>query len=96
MGVAVAAGAFALLDPIVAAAVAIAVLTAVGVGATARNWDAHETFEEREHARARRRQKKWERGADARARDRARWEVAKARQARRTGRTASGADDTGG
>ncbi|CCG04465.1 hypothetical protein [Blastococcus saxobsidens] len=95
VGVAVAAGAFAVLDPIVASAVAIAVLTAVGVGAAARNWDAHETFEDREHARARRRQEKWERGADARARDRVRWEAAKARQARRSGSTASGADGAG-
>ena len=47
----------------------------------ARDWDSHSTYEERELARARRRAEKWERGADARARDRASWEAHQARQA---------------
>lgn len=82
-GAAVAVGAFVLLDPIAAAAVAILVVTAVVMGVVSRDWESHESFEEREHARARRRQEKWERNAGARARDRARWEAAKARQARK-------------
>ena len=97
-GAAVAVGAFVLLDPIAAAAVAILALTAVVMGVAAHDWDAHQSFEEREQARARRRREKWERNAGARARDRARWEAAKARQARKAGRagsTASGADGAG-
>jgi hypothetical protein len=96
VGVAAAAGSFAVFDPILATAVAITLLTALGIAVVAADWEAHETFEERERARARRRQEKWERGADARARDRARWEAAKARQARRQGGTAPGSDGAGG
>ena len=75
--------AFRYLDPIVAAFVAIVVLTLVVVAFVARDWDSHSTYEEREHARARRRQEKWERSAAARARDRARWEAHQARQAKK-------------
>ncbi|MGY1723532.1 hypothetical protein [Blastococcus sp. SYSU DS0533] len=83
VALAVAVGAFALLDPILAAAVAIGALTLLALGAAAQGWESHATFEERELARARRRKEKWERNADARARDRARWEAHQARKATR-------------
>jgi hypothetical protein len=73
--------AFVYLDPIVAAFVAIMLVTVAGLAFLARDWDRHTTFEERELARARRRATKWERGKDARERDRAKWEAHKARQA---------------
>jgi hypothetical protein len=81
-GVAVLASvtAFLVLDPIIAAFVAIMLATAVVIAFLARDWDRHSTFEERELERARRRQEKWERGAAARERDRARWEAHRARQ----------------
>ncbi|WP_347057443.1 hypothetical protein ABC795_12120 [Blastococcus sp. HT6-30] len=94
VGTAVAVGAFLLLDPIVAAAVAITAVTAVGVVAAASNWDSHATFEERELARARRRKEKWERNAGARAKDRARWEAHQARKARKAA-GATGTDRSG-
>jgi len=75
--------AFVFLDPIVAAFVAILLITSVVMAFVARDWDRHSTFEERELARARRRKEKWERGADARARDRAKWEAHQARKAQR-------------
>jgi len=50
----------------------------------ARDWDQHSTYEERELARSRKRAQKWERNADARARDRARWEAHQARRSRTT------------
>jgi hypothetical protein len=78
--------AFRVLDPIVAAFLVILGATALVIAAVARDWDRHSTFEERELARARRRAEKWERGAAARARDRARWEAHQARQAKRTDR----------
>ena len=96
VGLVVAVGAFLLLDLIAATAVAATSVTLAAVAVAARDWDSHETFEEREEARARRRTEKWEQGAEARARDRARWEAAKARQAGRTGRTGSGAPDAEG
>jgi hypothetical protein len=65
----------------IAAFLAIAGLTLLVVAFLARDWDRHSTFEERELARARKRKEKWERGKDARARDRARWEAHQARQA---------------
>lgn len=77
--------AFVLIDPILAAALAILGVTLLGIGAMARDWDQHSTFEDREMARARKRKEKWERNADARARDRARWEAHQARQAKKTG-----------
>jgi hypothetical protein len=72
--------AFVLLDPIIAAFVAIMLATVAVIGALARDWDRHATFEERELERARRRKAKWERGAAARERDRVRWEAHRARQ----------------
>jgi hypothetical protein len=88
LGVAVwAAGsvlAFLNLDPIIAAFVVILGATAVVIAAAARDWDRHSTFEERELARARKRAEKWERGKDARDRDRARWEAHQARQAKKS------------
>ncbi len=51
--------------------------------AMASDWDSHPDFEEREMARARRRREKWERNADVRARDRARWDAHQARKAAR-------------
>ena len=73
--------AFLLLDPIVAAFVVIVLATAAVMAFLARDWDRHSTFDEREAARARKRAEKWERGKDARARDRARWEAHRARKA---------------
>lgn len=75
--------AFVLIDAILAAFLAITGVTMLGIGAMARDWDRHPTFEDREMARARKRKEKWERTADARARDRARWEAHQARQAKK-------------
>lgn len=72
--------AFLYLDPIVAAFVAIVLLTVALIAFLARDWDRHSSFEERELQRARRRAEKWERGREARERDRARWEAHRARQ----------------
>ena len=74
--------AFAWLDPILATFASIVGLTLVGVAFLASNWVRSTSFEERELERARRRQAKWEAGADARERDRLRWEAHKARQDR--------------
>ena len=85
-GAAVAVGsvlAFVLLDPVLAAFVLILLVTGLGVAVLARDWDRHSTYEERELARARKRAEKWERGTEARARDRAKWEAHQARQAGR-------------
>ena len=79
--------AFVLLDPILAAFVTILLATVVVMAVLARDWDRHSTFEEREAARVRRRKEKWDRGADARARDRAKWEAHQARQAARSAGT---------
>ena len=76
--------AFLGLDPIIAAFFVILGATALVAAAFARDWDHHSTFEERELARARRRAEKWERGKDARDRDRARWEAHQARQAKKS------------
>jgi hypothetical protein len=75
-----AVAAFVYLDPILAAFVAIMLVTGVALAFLARDWDRHSTFEERELERARRRAAKWERGKEARERDRARWERHRARQ----------------
>ncbi len=76
------------LDPVVAAFVAIMLVTVVVLGVLAGDWDRHSTFEERELERARRRKEKWERGAAARERDRVRWAAHQARQeARNASRT---------
>jgi uncharacterized membrane protein len=83
IGVAAVAGsvaAFVLLDPILAAFVAILLVTVAVIAGLASDWDRHSTFEERELERARRRKEKWERGATARERDRVKWEAHRARQ----------------
>jgi hypothetical protein len=84
--VVVAGLAFALLNAILAAFIAILGLTVVVVLAMAADWDDHPTFEQRELARARKRSVKkaavWERTKDSRARDRERWEAHQARKAR--------------
>jgi hypothetical protein len=75
--------AFIFLDPVIASFVAILGLTGVVVTFLSSDWVRASTFEEREAARARRRQEKWDAGEKARERDRARWE---AHQARKAGR----------
>ncbi|MGY1712750.1 hypothetical protein ACI8AC_24880 [Geodermatophilus sp. SYSU D00758] len=75
--------AFLLLDPILAAFLAIIGLCLWVVAFLARDWDRHSSFEERELHRARRRAAQRERTRGARDRDRARWE---AHQRRRSGR----------
>ncbi|WP_097185952.1 hypothetical protein [Blastococcus haudaquaticus] len=72
--------AFLLLDPVVAAFVAIVLATVAVLAVVAGDWDRHSTYEERELERARRRKEKWERGAAARERDRVKWEAHRARQ----------------
>jgi hypothetical protein len=72
--------AFLVRQPILGALLAIVGLTLITLGAMARDWDRHPTYEDRELARAQRRKEKWERGGTARARDRARWEAHQARQ----------------
>ena len=77
--------AFLVLDPVIAAFVVIVLATVVVIAVLASDWDQHSTFEERELQRARRRKEKWERGAAARERDRAKWAAHQARQeARKT------------
>ena len=73
---------FLVVDPILGTFVGILGITLLGIGALSRIWDQHPSFEQRELARSRKRQAKWERNAGARARDRARWEAHQARQAR--------------
>ena len=73
---------FRLLDPILAAFVAILVVTGAVIAYVARDWDQHSTYEQREAARAAKRAVKWERNQAARDRDRAKWEAHQARQAR--------------
>lgn len=75
--------AFAVLDPVLAAFACIVGLTAVVAAFLASGWVRSTSYEEREAERARRRKAKWEAGAAARERDRARWE---AHQARKAGR----------
>ena len=75
--------AFAVLDPVIAAFVCILGLTAVVVTFLSSDWVRSTSFEEREAERVRRRKEKWDAGAEARERDRARWE---AHQARKAGR----------
>jgi hypothetical protein len=73
--------AFLTLSPVLASAVLIGSLTLVAVLGLGADWEQHPSFEERELARSRRRREKWERTADARAKDRARWEAHQAKQA---------------
>lgn len=68
-------------DAIVATGLVIAALTVLGLGALAADWERHPSFEERELARARKRRERWEATADARARDRARFEAYQAKKA---------------
>jgi hypothetical protein len=77
----VSAGAFVALDAIVAAFVCILGLTAVVMAFFSSDWVRSTTFEEREAERVRRRKAKWDAGAAARERDRARWEAHQARKA---------------
>ena len=79
-------GAVFLIDVILGAFVGILGLTMVVMGALARDWDRHPSYEEREDARARRRKERWERGSAARDRDRARWEAYQARQEKKSWR----------
>jgi hypothetical protein len=72
--VVVTALAFAFMNWILALFVAIMGLTLLVVGALARDWEDHSTFEEREAVRARKRKEKWDRDAAKRAKDRALWE----------------------
>ena len=67
--------AFLNLGLVLAAAVAIGSLTLVAVAALSADWEKHPSFEERERVRSLRRKEKWERSADARAKDRARFEA---------------------
>jgi hypothetical protein len=76
--------AFTLLDSILATFVCILGLTIVAMAFFSTDWVRSTTFEEREAERVRRRKAKWDAGAAARERDRARWE---SHQARRTGRS---------
>lgn len=78
--VVVAALAFWILYWVLALFVAILGFTVLVVGAVARDWDNHSTFEERELVRARKRKEKWERNTGAREKDRARWEAYQAKK----------------
>lgn len=78
--------AFLVLDPILAAFLAIVGLCLWGVAVLATGWDQHPSFEQRELVRARRRAERRERTKDARARDRARWEAHQQRKAARDAR----------
>ena len=85
MAVALSAEAFVVLDTVIAVAVAVVLLTVLGMALAARGWDEHSTFEEREQERALRRKEKWEQNAGARERDRRRWEAHQAQQAQQAG-----------
>ena len=78
--------AFLTLSPVLAAAVAIGSLTVVAVAALSADWEKHPSFEEREKARSQRRREKWERSADARAKDRARYEAYQEGRAKKAAR----------
>lgn len=81
--VVVSALAFLVLYWVVALAIAIMGLVALVVGVMSSDWDQHSTFEQREAARARKRKAKYERGAAARAKDRARWDAHQAKKGAR-------------
>jgi hypothetical protein len=81
----VTAAVFLLMNWILALFIAIVGLTLVVIAAVSSDWEQHPTFEQRELVRARRRKAKFERNADARARDRALWEAHQAKQARKSG-----------
>jgi hypothetical protein len=73
--------AFWLLYWVVAVGIAIMGAIAVAVAVLSADWDQHSTFEQREAERARRRKARYERNAGKRAKDRARYEAALAREA---------------
>lgn len=75
-----------LVDPILGSAVLLFGGVLVAVGHLASHWGESTTFEEREMARARRRKAKYEADAGKRAKDRERWEAAKARKSAREAR----------
>ena len=79
--------AFLTLSPVLAAAVAIGSLTLVAVAALSADWEKHPSFDEREKARLQRRREKWERTADARAKDRARYEAYQEGRAKKQSRS---------
>jgi len=83
-GLAGAVAAFLLLDPILAAFLAVVGLCLWGVAVLSSDWERHSTFEQRELARARRRAEHRERTKGARERDRARWEAHQQRKAARS------------
>ena len=79
--------AFVLLDVVLAAALVALAATVAAMVVAASGWESHPTFEQRELERARRRRFVWDRNADARAKDRARWEAYQARQAQKASQT---------
>jgi hypothetical protein len=79
----VTAAVFLLMNWILALFIAIVGLTLVVIAAVSSDWEQHPTFEQRELARAQKRKARFERNADARARDRALWEAHQAKQARK-------------
>jgi hypothetical protein len=86
--VVVSALAFWLLYWVVAVGLTIIVGIGVLVSLLSLDWDAHSTYEQREAERARRRQERYDRTAGKRAKDRARYEAAKAAEERRQARKA--------
>jgi hypothetical protein len=80
---------FRYANTIIAAFIVIVAATVLGMAVVARDWDQHPTYEDREAARARKRKEKWARGQGARAKDRARWEAHRARQAQQADKPAS-------
>jgi fatty acid desaturase len=80
--------AFWLLYWVVAVGIAIIGFIALLVTLLSLDWDAHSTYEQREAERARRRQERYDRTAGKRAKDRARYEAAKAAEERRQARKA--------
>jgi hypothetical protein len=83
--VAVSALAFLAFYWVVALAITIMGLVALVVALMSQDWDEHSTFEQREAERARKRKERYERGAAARTKDRARWEAHQAKKAGRHG-----------
>jgi F0F1-type ATP synthase epsilon subunit len=79
--------AFWLLYWVVAVGIAIMGAIAVAVAVLSADWDQHSTFEQREAERARRRKARYERNAGKRAKDRARYEAALAREAEKARRS---------
>ena len=81
------------VDPILGALVLIFGAAGVVVVQLASSWDDHPDFEAREAARARRRKAKWERNADSREKDAARYAAHQARQAAKRSTTGPGTTD---